>query len=99
MNAEEMKVDVNHDGLTTTVLVELDGELGVGVARCRPTDVFVRETGARIALGRALRDLGFGVEAKGLDESVGTDEVERVVRAITRQIGDVFAAAMDAFRS
>lgn len=47
---------------TRTTLVQVEVRPGVWFgrgARCSPRDHFVKETGRRIALGRALRDAGF----------------------------------------
>ena len=44
----------------TNVQVEVRPGVWLGrAARCSPRDHFVKETGRRIALGRALRDAGF----------------------------------------
>lgn len=91
-----------HDGLRTEVHVTSDpdsltaglGIVGHGEARCRPTDLFVRSTGDLIALGRAIQDFGRQVEAVGLEESVGVDEVERVLNAVTLATADAVAEAL-----
>lgn len=59
--------DVKFEGRVTTVLVTAHpdsigemltpGEVGVGVARCRPEDHFEEEVGLAIATARAAKDL------------------------------------------
>lgn len=78
------------EGRTVTVEVASDeGTLtddlrivGRGVARCKPDDVYVRATGERIALGRAMQDFGRQVEAAGCAESVCVEDVGRVLNAL-----------------
>lgn len=54
---DDEKIVVTHDGKTVTAKKYLGKKLvGTGIARCAPVDAFDFDTGARIALGRLLRD-------------------------------------------
>lgn len=78
------------NGLVTTVEVSAEPGtmtadlpiIGVGVARCRPEDLFIGAVGERIALGRAIQDFGRRVEENGLAGSVSLEEVDRVITAL-----------------
>lgn len=78
------------DGPKTTVTVIADEGsrtapfqiTGVGVARCRPDDLYVAATGELIALGRAMADYSRQIEALGLESSVSNADVVRVGAAI-----------------
>lgn len=73
-----MNGSVDFDGLTTIApifadegsLLEPQGVVGRGVARCRPDDVYDKEIGQRIALGRAIADFGQQVTELAVSESV-----------------------------
>jgi len=57
------------------------GVTGEGVARCRPEDFYVQDTGDLIALGRAIQDFGRQVEEQGLAQSMSGATVQQALDA------------------
>jgi len=81
-------------GCVTTVEVSADeksitfseGITGVGSAKCRKADVFDKQTGEGIALGRAIEDFGRQVTARWEARVVTNDEFDRVVKMAIRSL-------------
>ncbi len=84
--------EVAREGRLTTVTASSGTAFGVGMARCRPDDVYVRETGERIATARAIQQLGSQLETSAVERSVSLAEADRVLDAI---VNVAFETLMD----
>lgn len=60
-------LDATKTYTTATLVAKVGGQdaVGVGTAKRNPGDDYVRSTGARLALKRALRDLADDIEVPG----------------------------------
>ncbi len=80
-NGEEVNDRSNrckHRNKTTTgARIEWDGAVGTGVAKLLPGDHYNREIGERIALGRALMDIGMRYQNTWLLRSRTEAEVKK----------------------
>ena len=77
-----MDIYINHHGRLTLADVFGEGFMGHGEALRSKKDVASPEVGRAIALGRALHDLAFQVEAHGHSLTVTKEEYARVTRLI-----------------
>lgn len=74
-----MNVTTTVQDRAVTVEITEFGVTGVGVARCRPDDVFIPEIGKEMAMGRAVMAIGALIEESANQKVVTKNELLRVM--------------------